>query len=229
MRITQSQPLSNSERKSNEPQQNAVGIVAVETEEEIANSGTLEAEGGRDARSREEPVDVTAAISEVLAEIGAVKKYVAELTARDDLFAQLHQRLTEQSEEFFTRRFVEPLTRKIAALDHRIREQLAYLKSIFEAIPRSVWEQVPQYWSHGALNGIRIDLESILSDLGVELFVTVGDRFDRSVHEAVRRVSTSEIQKVGGIAQRIAPGFRLGGKIIVPERVAVFVKDAATG
>jgi molecular chaperone GrpE (heat shock protein) len=199
-----------------------------EVENEIAIPALMESATERDGNSDSEGLaQLNLAIGQSIAEISAVKDQVAELVARDELLAQLHRRLSEQSEEAFARRFTEPLTRKIANIHRRVREQLAYLKGIFEAIPKSVWDQVPQYWSHQALNGIRVDLESILSDFGVDLFVTGSERFDRSVHEAVRKIPTTDLQKVGNIAQRVAPGFRLGDRIIVSERVAVFVKDAA--
>ena len=83
-----------------------------------------------------------------------------------------------------------------------------------------------EFWTHGALDGVRAELETVLSDLGIELVVVDGSRFDRSHQEAVQRIPTSDPSKAGRIAHRLAPGFRIGDRVIIPERVAVFARTS---
>ena len=54
------------------------------------------------------------------------------------------------------------------------------------------------------------------------------DQFDRSRQEAVRRIATCDEQQNGVIAERLAPGFQLGERVIVAERVTVYVLSKRT-
>ena len=151
---------------------------------------------------------------------------VAELVLRDELAARLHDRLTRYEENAWERRYLDPLTRGIASLHRRILEQLTLVRRRLRAIPSELRKHSMEFWTHGALDGVRAELETVLSDLGIELVVVDGTRFDRSCQEAVQRIPTSDTSRVGRIAHRLAPGFRAGERVIIPERVAVFAQAA---
>lgn len=147
---------------------------------------------------------------------------VSELVLRDELAARLHDRLTRYEENAWERRYLDPLTRGIASLHRRIQEHLNILKRNLDAIPSELRGHSMKLWAYQTLDGIRIELEAILSDFGIDLIAGDTDRFDRSSQEAVQRIPTSDTSRVGRIAHRLAPGFRVGDRVIIPERVAVF-------
>ena len=139
---------------------------------------------------------------------------------------RMHDRLAgyEQDERFRT--FIAPLTRKTAALHRRILEQRAHLKQTLQGIPRSLRQHCTQFWAYQMLDGVRVELETTLADFGVEPFTCEGDRFDRTLQEAVQRVASDDPARAGRIVKRLAPGFRMGERVIVAERVTVFVKHS---
>jgi len=72
------------------------------------------------------------------------------------------------------------------------------------------------------VEGIRMVLrfyEDALSRLGVERVPSVGYPFDPGLHEAVQQVETDE--PPGTIVNEMAPGYRLGGKLLRAAIVAV--------
>jgi len=148
---------------------------------------------------------------------------VTALTQRDDILAHLHQRLAGLEQEAHQRSFIEPLLRKAAPIHRRLLEHSAHTTRAIEALPRPLQEHSTFFWARNALDAVRVELETLLGDFGIDVFTSRTDRFDRTCQEAIERVGTSQTNRVGTIARRIAPGFRVGERIVIAERVAVFV------
>ena len=151
---------------------------------------------------------------------------VSELITRDEMTARIHERLTRYEENAWERRYLDPLTRGIASLHRRILDQLTMLERSLRSIPSGLRQHSMECWTQGTLDGVRAELETVLSDLGIELVVVDGSRFDRSSQEAVQRIPASDTSQVGRVAQRLAPGFRVGDRVIIPERVAVYIRTS---
>ncbi|MCH7592218.1 MAG: nucleotide exchange factor GrpE [Planctomycetes bacterium] len=151
---------------------------------------------------------------------------VAELVLRDELATRIHDRLTRYEENAWERRYLDPFTRSVASIHRRTLERLAVVKSRLRLIPPELQKHSTEFWTHEVLDGLRAELETVLSEFGIELIVVDGNRFDRSCQEAVQRLPTSDASHVGCIAQRLAPGFRAGDRVIVPERVAVYTRKS---
>jgi len=67
---------------------------------------------------------------------------------------------------------------------------------------------------------IRARIENLLRTQGVEEIPAAGAAFDPHVHEAVMQVPAIEVP-AGHVAQVLAPGYRLGERVLRPARVAV--------
>jgi molecular chaperone GrpE len=67
---------------------------------------------------------------------------------------------------------------------------------------------------------IRTRIENLLRTQGVEEIPAAGAAFDPHVHEAVMQVPAVEVP-AGHVAQVLAPGYRLGERVLRPARVAV--------
>ncbi len=167
--------------------------------------------------------EVLQSLAEVKATLVSQGEMFTELGHRDSLFGRLHERLAAYEQDERSRSFLEPLTRKAAPLHRRLREQAGHARRAFETLPQQLRQASPYYWAYRSLEATRVELETLLADFGIETFVAGGNAFDRRCQEAVERVTAGSSHKTGEIARRIAPGLRIDGRVIVAERVAVYV------
>jgi len=71
------------------------------------------------------------------------------------------------------------------------------------------------------LNGflqIKLQLKSILKNKGVEELLSIGQKFDPNIHDAVETIDGKES---GEIVEEIQKGYKLNGKVIRPSKVKV--------
>lgn len=166
---------------------------------------------------------VLQSLADVKAMLASQREVLTELGHRDALFGQLHERLAAYEQDERSRGFLEPLARRAAVVCHRLREQAAHALDAVKTLPQPLRQSSPYDWAQRSLEATRAEFETILADFGIEKFRATGGAFDRRLQEAVERVPVSGGHAVGEIARRIAPGFRIGVRTIVPERVAVYV------
>ncbi len=76
-------------------------------------------------------------------------------------------------------------------------------------------------WQNG-VNGIVMQLDKTLAELGVKKIEALGKKFDPHVHEAVKEVE-SEAED-GTIVDELQTGFELNGKVIRPSQVVISKK-----
>lgn len=81
-----------------------------------------------------------------------------------------------------------------------------------------------QNWQTG-VNGIVVQLDKVLGELGVEKIDAIGKKFDPHFHEAVREVESEKAD--GIILDELQSGFILNGKVIRPSQV-IISKQAAS-
>jgi len=74
-----------------------------------------------------------------------------------------------------------------------------------------------QNWQTG-VNGILMQLDKVLADLGVKKIEAVGKKFDPNYHEAVKEVEGEEDHMV---VDELQSGFELNGKVIRPSQVVI--------
>ncbi len=83
------------------------------------------------------------------------------------------------------------------------------------------FQQKYQNWQTG-VNGIVMQLDKVLAELGVKKIEAVGKKFDPHFHEAVREVESD--QDDGTITEELQSGFELNGKVIRPSQVVISKK-----
>ncbi len=74
-----------------------------------------------------------------------------------------------------------------------------------------------QNWLNG-INGIVMQLDKVLAELGVKKIEALGKKFDPHLHEAVREV---EGEEDGTVVEELQSGFELNGKVIRPSQVVI--------
>ena len=79
-----------------------------------------------------------------------------------------------------------------------------------------------QNWQEGA-NGIVMQLDKVLAELGVKKIEAIGKKFDPNFHEAIREV-VSEVDD-GIVVDELQSGFILNGKVIRPSQVIISKKS----
>ena len=83
------------------------------------------------------------------------------------------------------------------------------------------WGKKYQNWMVG-INGILLQLDKALEELGVKKIEAVGKKFDPHFHEAVKEVVADE--EDGIIVDELQSGFILNGKVIRPSQVVISKK-----
>ena len=80
-----------------------------------------------------------------------------------------------------------------------------------------------QNWQSG-VNGIVIQLDKTLGELGVKKIEALGKKFDPHFHEAIREVESDKDD--GIIVEEVQTGFELNGKVIRPSQVVISKKSS---
>ena len=77
-------------------------------------------------------------------------------------------------------------------------------------------------WQKG-VNGIVLQLDKTLGELGVQKIQAIGKKFDPNFHEAVKEVVSEKDD--GVIIDELQSGFILNGKVIRPSQVVISKKE----
>jgi molecular chaperone GrpE len=83
-----------------------------------------------------------------------------------------------------------------------------------------------QNWMNG-INGIVVQLDKALEELGVRKIESLGKKFNPHFHEAVREVESEADD--GMVVDELQTGFELNGKVIRPSQVTISKKAAKGG
>ena len=75
-----------------------------------------------------------------------------------------------------------------------------------------------QNWQTG-INGILMQLDKTLGDLGVKKIEALGKKFDPNFHEAIREVESEA--DYGVIVDEVQTGYELNGKVVRPSQVII--------
>ena len=85
-------------------------------------------------------------------------------------------------------------------------------------ITNQEWGKKYKNWQTG-INGIVLQLDKILAELGVKKIESLGKKFDPHFHEAVREVESEKAD--GIILDELQSGFILNDKVIRPSQVII--------
>ena len=119
--------------------------------------------------------------------------------------------------------------RKRVERDRSAVVEIAKAGVLVELLP--LLDDVERARAHGDLTGgfksVGEALEAVAAKLGLERYGTAGEAFDPQVHEAVLQAEPDPAATVAVCAQVFQPGFRVGGRVLRPARVAVAEPGAA--
>lgn len=155
--------------------------------------------------------------------IARVETKVDLLTGRQDALDHAHQRLAYFEQDERITQFIAPLTRKVAYLQQHLADQRKLTAKAAEVAPPQSSRLEFINWFDKSLESIQVELDNLLDAFSVESFTCPGDRLDNSRQEPVRCVESLFHDQNGLIVQRISPGYRLGDRILITERVVVHV------
>ncbi|MFC1598023.1 nucleotide exchange factor GrpE [Patescibacteria group bacterium] len=145
-------------------------------------------------------------------ELQECQQLAAEATAGWQRAVADYQNLQKEAEK----RVSESIKYGTEALLHELLPMVDHFKFAFAGIPE---EERDGAWLKG-IEHIQTNFMKILEEHGVEMIETVGAKFDPEVHEAVEEVEDGD-GKPGTVAEEVASGFRLNGKLIQPAKVKV--------
>ncbi|MDR3642312.1 MAG: nucleotide exchange factor GrpE [Candidatus Doudnabacteria bacterium] len=147
-------------------------------------------------------------------------------TAADfENFKKQKERENKELLEFAKEVTVVKLLPTIDTLEQALKHLPQYQQSADSNL-QTDFEKQYQNWQTG-VNGIVIQLDKVLSDLGVKKIEAIGKKFDPNFHEAIKEV---ESEKDDGIViDEFQSGFELNGKVIRPSQVVISKKAAEGG
>lgn len=179
--------------------------------------------GGSTEDQKSQLADLERKLDELIAVAESQSSRIAELAARDEILTNLHRRMAAFEQDEQVRSFIEPLVRKAAPMHRRLVEQQSYARTALQTLPKALRNHSPYYWVYQALKSFRVELETLLGDFGVEILERDDPSFDRSCQTVIVRIPTSDDQRDGTVSHSVAPGFKIGDRVIVPQRVVIFV------
>ncbi len=110
----------------------------------------------------------------------------------------------------------------LPALDS-LEQALRHMPSVSGKMQETSDKFVGDYknWQTG-VNGIILQLDKTLEELGVKKIQALGKKFDPNFHEAVREVESEAPD--GTVVDELQTGFELNGKVIRPSQVIISKK-----
>ena len=125
--------------------------------------------------------------------------------------------------EFAREVTVAKLLPTIDALEQALRHlpKLQEDGPLAEGRPLGGFAEKYQNWQKG-VNGIVIQLDKTLAELGVKKIEALGKKFDPHFHEAVREAESEN--EDGVVMEELQTGFELNGKVLRPSQVVISKK-----
>jgi molecular chaperone GrpE len=121
--------------------------------------------------------------------------------------------------EFAREVTVVKLLPTIDSLELALRHMPEYQQSA-DSSQQTAFADKYQNWQTG-VNGLVMQLDKALQELGVKKIEAIGKKFDPNFHEAVKEVEGEEDQIV---VDELQTGFELNGKVIRPSQVIISKK-----
>lgn len=99
-----------------------------------------------------------------------------------------------------------------------VEELIPALDGFDMAMQGDAWNAVDKAWRSG-IESIKGQIEVVLKTHGVEMYGSVGDVFDPSLHEAIQEDGGGESHTIAKVFRR---GYRTKDRILRPAQVAIF-------
>ncbi len=101
------------------------------------------------------------------------------------------------------------------------------LGRMVEDLRREPPEELTPERFYDVLEGFQDDVEIVLEENGVSIFLEPGERFEPRRQTSRRTVESDDEQRIGTIARRVRPGFEQDETLLQKERVDVYVRRVA--
>jgi molecular chaperone GrpE len=141
---------------------------------------------------------------------------VQDVQARFDQLRQQLQRETDETRQRLNRSADE---RAATAKARFIADFLPALDNLDRAI-EAVSSGAPREAVLEGIRSIATSVQNALTNAGVEPIVSVGERFDPELHEAVDTAEADD-EMDGKVISEYSRGFRMGDRLLRPARVQV--------
>ena len=90
-------------------------------------------------------------------------------------------------------------------------------QSAYKALPKDLEGNA---WAEG-IKYIKVQLEDVLRNNGVEKLKTVGEKFDPEVHEAVEKIKSKDKKNI--VVEEVVRGYKMGNRVIRAAKVKVSI------
>lgn len=205
-----------------------------DSEEGAASAPTAEAiveeEGAEpSSRSAEDPDDSGAADRPAdQAETGDGEESALTVDELEQEIAELEDRLLRKQADLinYRRRIKRERAEQTARVRGDVLRDLLPVLDDFERALEGEYDDVEGYREGVEL--ILRSLEDLLQTYDVERLEPVGEGFDPSLHEAVERRTTGDVE-AGCVVDVYQAGYRMGDRLLRPARVAVAVSPEEDG
>jgi molecular chaperone GrpE len=149
----------------------------------------------------------------------ALQAKLAEVKAEADEYLEGWQRARAEFANYKKRVENERETDRARLTGHILGRFIDIMDDFQRALKDLPTEGESATWSHG-IEMIYRKFQAILESEGVEEIRPDGEQFDPNFHEAISQ-DESEDHKEGEIVEVIAPGFKIGDRVIRPAMVRI--------
>ena len=147
----------------------------------------------------------------------------------DDQSRELEAKLAERTSDLQRLQAEYVNYKRRVDRDREVARDSAVANVVAQLLP--VLDDIGRAREHGELEGgfkaVAESLERVVGGLGLVRFADTGDRFDPRIHEALMHSYSDQVSEpTAGMI--LAPGYRMGERIVRPARVAVIEPEPVT-
>lgn len=153
-----------------------------------------------------------------------LEEELAEALREKEQFRTLLQRTQADFVNYRKRMQTERDGARMSATRALIMQLLAVMDGLEVALAGEATRSVDETWVEG-VRGIKRNFEAILASEGVEMFESLGERFDPRLHEAVTKTETSD-HEPDIIIKVIRSGYKIRGEVLRPALTEVAAAPA---
>lgn len=173
-----------------------------------------------------DPIEIRPELETKLSELEILRQSLVEAKAKEkDVFDQL-LRLTAEFQNFRKRSESRLVDARKAGKEEILLSIINLSDTLMQAELSSRQTTDLDALKKG-LSMVRQQFEKFLADQGLTPIKAKGEKLDPSLHEAVARVSSEELDE-GVIVDEIQRGYTLNGQLVRPSRVSVAAKSIET-
>ncbi len=154
--------------------------------------------------TQQQPEETAAPVEEAVPETPA-ENFQEKYEAEHDAFL----RLAAEYDNFRKRTQKE----KEASYTNGRADTLGKLLPVYDNLERAMNQETADLAYKKGVELTRNELVKIFTNLGVDIFGTVGDSFDPNIHNAVMHIESEELAE-NTISQVFQKGFKIGDKVV---------------